>query len=66
MPNDINPRTLFLELQKQLITELEVSRGAINHPGTKGNATEANWVAMLEKALSGFKRIRNRQQRRNE
>jgi hypothetical protein len=51
MPNDINPRTLFLELQKQLIVELEVSRGAINHPGTKGNATEANWVATLEKYL---------------
>ena len=51
MPNDINPRTLFLGLQKSLITELEVSRGAINHPGTKGDATETNWIAMLEKYL---------------
>ncbi len=51
MPNEINPRTLFLGLQKSLIAELEISRGAINHPGTKGDATEANWIAMLEKYL---------------
>lgn len=51
MPNEINPRTLFLGLQKSLIAELEVSRSAINHPGTKGDATETNWIAMLEKYL---------------
>jgi hypothetical protein len=51
MPNQINPRTLFLGLQKSLVTELETSRSSINHPGTKGDATETNWIVMLEKYL---------------
>jgi hypothetical protein len=51
MPNDINLRTLFLGLQNNLVAELETSRGSINHPGAKGNATETNWIAMLEKYL---------------
>jgi hypothetical protein len=51
MPKEINPKTLFLDLQKSLIAELEMSKSAINHPGTKGNATETNWISMLEKYL---------------
>lgn len=51
MSNEINPRTLFLGLQKSLVAELETSRSSINHPGTKGDATETNWISMLEKYL---------------
>lgn len=51
MSNVITPRTLFLSLQKSLLAELEVSRTSINHSGTKGDATEANWITMLDKYL---------------
>lgn len=51
MSNTINLRTLFSELQKSLLVELGLSSVAINHPSTKGDATETNWIAMLEKYL---------------
>jgi hypothetical protein len=37
----------FLALQKQMITRLSSERDIIFHPGTKGDATELNWLDWL-------------------
>jgi hypothetical protein len=38
---------LFLNLQKQLATELRVNREVIHHPGSKGDASEFDWIRMF-------------------
>lgn len=43
----IDLREVFLGLQEEMISALATNRAAIAHPGTKGAATEARWLAML-------------------
>lgn len=47
----INLRDIFLRLQKQMITTLEASREIIEHPGSKGDASELKWIEWLETYL---------------
>jgi hypothetical protein len=47
----VNLRKLFLGLQEQMIGSLTTTREAISHPGTKGEATENHWLAMLNQYL---------------
>lgn len=42
---------LFLEHQRTLTAALELARGAIDHPTSKGDASEAQWRKMLAKHL---------------
>jgi hypothetical protein len=42
---------LFLGLQQQLSATLSTNRRAIRHPGTKGDASELNWLKMLNTHL---------------
>jgi len=49
MPNHL--KDLFLSLQAQLTANLLANRLALLHPGAKGEATESNWLAMLESHL---------------
>ena len=42
---------LFLEHQRALTAALELARGAIDHPTSKGDASEAQWRKMLAKHL---------------
>ncbi|HKQ06253.1 MAG TPA: DUF6602 domain-containing protein [Blastocatellia bacterium] len=44
-------KNLFRSLQDQLTANLKGTRSAVNHPGAKGEASEANWMAMLEAHL---------------
>ncbi len=41
----------FLGLQDQMVTELNVKRDLIGHPGAKGEATEAGWRRWLSTYL---------------
>lgn len=43
----INLKEVFLSLQDELETHLQVGRAAIRHPGTKGEASELNWRDLL-------------------
>jgi hypothetical protein len=47
----IDLQQLFLGLQKELSVKLEVNRENIPHPGTKGDASELNWLGMLRNYL---------------
>ena len=47
----IELRTIFLNLQKQMIAKLTTNRESIIHPGTKGNASEFSWIDMLNSYL---------------
>lgn len=51
MPNRIDLKLLFAGLQTSLAGDLALARSAINHPGDKGAAVEANWLAMLDRHL---------------
>ena len=42
---------LFLEHQRALTAALELARGAIDHPTSKGDVSEAQWRKMLAKHL---------------
>ncbi len=42
---------LFLGLQSQLESKLQTNREGIKHPGAKGEATELNWLDMLDSYL---------------
>src|SRR2546426_9115632 len=52
MVNDrpVLPR-LFFQLQRALRAALELARGAIDHPTSKGDVSEAQWRKMLAKHL---------------
>lgn len=47
----VNLRGLFLHLQGQMISTLSTDRAVLRHAGTKGDATEAHWLGMLQKHL---------------
>lgn len=49
--NKIDLREIFLNLQSQMITKLSSNREIIKHPGTKGDASELNWIQMLNDYL---------------
>lgn len=44
-------KTLFRSLQDQLTANLRGTRSVISHPGAKGEASETDWIAMLEAHL---------------
>lgn len=44
---NVNLRSLFLNLQQQMISKLETNSNVIKNPGAKGAATELNWLDML-------------------
>ena len=44
-------KALFYSLQDQLTANLRGTRSVLCHPGAKGEASEANWIAMLEAHL---------------
>ncbi len=43
----VDLRELFLNLQQQLATELRINREIIHHPGSKGDASEFDWIRMF-------------------
>ena len=44
-------KILFHGLQKQMVAKLEANREFINHPVTKGDASEVNWIEWLRNYL---------------
>jgi hypothetical protein len=50
-PNTVDLREIFLGLQKEMIASLSLSRQVIPHPGTKGAASELQWLTMLNNYL---------------
>lgn len=48
---------LFASLHSKIDTELQVARQALNHPGTKGDTSEAIWIGLLESYLPSRYRI---------
>jgi hypothetical protein len=36
-----------MNLQEQMVAQLSTNREVISHPGTKGDATELQWLTML-------------------
>lgn len=47
----IDLRNLFHGLQEQMLTSLNVNRMFIEHPGSKGDATEQHWIEFLRAYL---------------
>ena len=47
----IDLRDLFRGLQEEMLSCLRVTRGFINHPGSKGDATEQQWINFLKTYL---------------
>lgn len=47
----INLADLFSKLQEQLLAKQNLVRSAIPHPGTKGDASEVNWLELLRDYL---------------
>ncbi len=47
----VDLRSIFLNLQEQMISKLSTNRKTILHPGTKGDASELNWIEMLNSYL---------------
>jgi hypothetical protein len=43
----INLKKVFMGLQDQMIATLSANREVITHPGTKGDASELQWIKML-------------------
>lgn len=44
-------KELFSDLQKEMLSSLQIDRSYITHSGTKGSATEAKWITFLRKYL---------------
>lgn len=44
-------KNLFRSLQDQLTANLRGARAVLSHPGARGEASEANWITMLEAHL---------------
>ncbi|MFV1598684.1 MULTISPECIES: DUF6602 domain-containing protein [unclassified Phaeobacter] len=42
---------LFASLHRKIDTELSVARESLNHPGTKGDTSEAIWIGLLQQYL---------------
>lgn len=51
MQNTVNLRDLFLDLQTEMTQKLNKNRRHITHQGTKGDASELNWLGMLQDYL---------------
>lgn len=49
--NSMTPKSIFRSLQDQLAANLKGTRSILNHPGAKGEASENNWITMLEAHL---------------
>lgn len=49
--HNIDLRSLFLGLQRQMIAQLSTNRQNINHPGTKGDASELRWLDVFRSYL---------------
>lgn len=49
--NTIDLKQFFYGLQTQMIAKLSTNRTAINHPGSKGDASELNWIQWLKEYL---------------
>lgn len=47
----VNLENIFMNLQKQMIAKLSADKEIIIHPGTKGDASELNWLKMLDTYL---------------
>lgn len=47
----VNLRNIFINLQKQMITKLITDKTIIEHPSIKGDASELNWIDMLNNYL---------------
>jgi hypothetical protein len=47
----VNTQAIYKALQDQLAANLKGARSVMGHPGSKGEATETNWIAMLEAHL---------------
>jgi hypothetical protein len=50
-PQTIDLKALFLGLQKEMLAALAVDKQHLPHPGTKGDATELQWITLLEHYL---------------
>lgn len=50
-PQSIDLADLFCKLQEQLLAKQNLVRSAIQHPGTKGDASEVNWLQLLRDYL---------------
>lgn len=55
--NDWSLPQLFASLHRKIDTELQVARQALNHPGTKGDTSEAIWIGLLETYLPSRYRV---------
>lgn len=53
MPNKFDLKDAYLRKQRHLLAALDIAPGFFEHPGSKGDATEANWHAMLREFLPG-------------
>lgn len=49
--NKVDLKQLFLDFQEDMSRSLNISRNHIPHPGSKGDATEAEWIEWLSKYL---------------
>jgi len=47
----LNLRKIFQELQNQMLSHLRTTHAAVVHPGTKGGATEAQWLNLFQHYL---------------
>jgi hypothetical protein len=55
----VDLQKLFINLQRQMIGRLTTDDEAIPHPTTKGDASEANWKAMLSEYLPKRYQVEN-------
>lgn len=55
----IDLKTLFLDLQNEMIASLKTSRKNVPHAPSKGNATEFKWAEWLNKYLPERYRVEN-------
>src|SRR4051812_29054746 len=47
----VNLKDLFLRRQRELMASLERTRSIVDHAGTMGDASELDWIGMLDKYL---------------
>ena len=47
----VDLRTLFVDLQQQMMTKLATNRKNTRHPTAKGDASERNWIEMFRDYL---------------
>lgn len=51
MKQKVNIKDLFIGFQEEMKAKLNIFRKSIPHPGTKGDATEDNWINWLSEYL---------------